>query len=255
MHYEEILKKLEVFIDKVSKFQLDSLENKTFKIEEKKTAVDMVTEIDKKSEDMIIGFINKNYPEHSILSEETGFYEGNEYEWVIDPIDGTTNYIHGYPFHCISIGLKHNGETILGLVVAPQLNVKFYAIKGEGSFKNGKKLKVSDESIMNKCVIVTGFPYERATENPNVIPFNNVVNKVAGIRRSGSAALDLCYVASGNLDAYWEYNIKEWDACAGELILKEAGGTSQRIIQGKHTLFLFGNGKIDKELLNIINGK
>ncbi len=255
LDYREVLEKLDKHLEKVAEFQLKSLENRNFKIEEKNTAVDMVTEIDKKSEEMIINFIKENYPNHSILTEETGFYDGNEYEWVIDPIDGTTNFIHGYPFHCISVGLRCKSETMLGLVLAPQLNVKFYAIKGEGAFKNGKKLKVSDEGIMNKSVIVTGFPYERATENPNLIPFNNVVNKVAGIRRSGAAALDLCYVAAGNLDAYWEYNIKEWDACAGELILHEAGGTSKRIIQGHNTLFVFGNGKIDKPLVEALEGK
>lgn len=254
LDYREVLEKLDKYLEEVAKFQLQSLEERNFKIEEKKTAVDMVTEIDKISEKMIISYIKENYPDHSILTEETGAYEGNEYEWVIDPIDGTTNFIHGYPFHCISVGLRYKSEAVLGLVVAPQLNVKFYAIRGEGAFKNGKKLHVSDESIMNKSIIVTGFPYERASENPNLIPFNNVVNKVAGIRRSGAAALDLCYVAAGNLDAYWEYNIKEWDACAGELILHEAGGTSKRIIQGHNTLFIFGNGKIDKYLTAALEG-
>lgn len=249
---EKVLEKLEMVVDEIGKFQLESLENKNFIIEEKSTTVDMVTEIDKKSEEMILKFIKENYLTHSILTEETGFHNGSEkseYEWVIDPIDGTTNFIHGYPFHCISIGLKYKEKTVLGYVYAPQLNTKFFAIKGQGAYKNGKKINVSSESRLEKSVIVTGFPYERAIENPNVIPFNNVVNKVAGIRRSGSAALDICYVAAGNLDAYWEYNVKPWDICAGELILEEASGTVQKIIEGKHTLFIFGNGKIDDILI------
>ena len=251
LNLKEVLSKLNKCLEEVSEFQLLSLESQEFQIEEKKTEFDMVTEIDKKSEEMIMSFIRENYPGHSILTEETGFHDGkveNEYEWVIDPIDGTTNFIHGYPFHCISVGLRYKGETVLGLVKAPQLNISFHSIKGEGAYRNGKRISVSEMEKLQKSVIVTGFPYERAIENPNVIPFNNVVNKVSGIRRSGSAALDLCFVAAGNLDAYWEYNIKEWDMCAGELILKESGGTSQKFIQGHNTLFLFGNGRIDEEL-------
>ncbi len=257
LNLQEVLGKLEKCLEEVAAFQLESLENQQFKIEEKKTEFDMVTEIDKKSEEMIMEFIRKNYTGHSILTEETGFHTGegkNEYEWVIDPIDGTTNFIHGYPFHCISVGLRYKGETVLGLVTAPQLKIKFHSIKGKGAYKNGKRISVSETNNLQKSVIVTGFPYERAIENPNVIPFNNVVNKVSGVRRSGSAALDLCFVAAGNLDAYWEYNIKEWDMCAGELILKESGGTSQKFVEEHNTLFLFGNGKIDTVLYEALKG-
>lgn len=250
-----VMENLKSCISKVAKFQLSSLENKTFKIEEKKTEFDMVTEIDKKSEKMIMEFITTNYPEHAILTEETGFHDGsmeNEYEWVIDPIDGTTNFIHGFPFHCISVGLRYKGETVMGLVNAPQLNTIFSSVKGKGAFKNDKKISVSETKLLHKSIVVTGFPYERAVENPNLKCFNSVVNKVAGIRRTGSAALDLCFVASGNFDAYWEYNVKEWDICAGELILKEAGGTSQKFIQNHNTLFYFGNGSIDSIMLEVL---
>ena len=136
LNLKEVLSKLNKCLEEVSEFQLLSLESQEFQIEEKKTEFDMVTEIDKKSEEMIMSFIRENYPGHSILTEETGFHDGkveNEYEWVIDPIDGTTNFIHGYPFHCISVGLRYKGETVLGLVKAPQLNISFHSIKGEGA--------------------------------------------------------------------------------------------------------------------------
>ncbi|RRD39000.1 inositol monophosphatase [Leptotrichia sp. OH3620_COT-345] len=250
-----IMENLNNCLNEVAKFQLQSLENRTFKIEEKKTEFDMVTEIDKKSEKMIMEFIKNNYPGHAILTEETGFHVGNKenkYEWVIDPIDGTTNFIHGFPFHCISVGLRYKGKTVLGVVNAPQLNIVFSTIKGKGAFRNSKKISVSEIDTLHKSIVVTGFPYERAIENPNLKCFNNVVNKVAGIRRTGAAALDLCFVASGNFDAYWEYNVKEWDICAGELILKEAGGTSQKFSQGHNVLFYFGNGNIDNTMLEIL---
>ena len=199
-------------------------------IEDKGSAYDIVTEADKASERIIIDHLHSQYPDHAILSEESGDdHRHARCQWVIDPLDGTVNYSAGLATYCISIGLKVDGETRMGYVYAPTLDEEFYAIRGKGSYGPYGRLRAKDTTELQRAVVSTGFPYDKAT-NPdnNLDRFAQVMPRVRGIRRLGSAAMDLCYVAAGWLDAYWELNLKEWDACAGELIALEAGATVKR---------------------------
>jgi len=187
---------------------------------------DLVTAVDKKVEAFIIGRIEENFPDHDIFGEETGRTEHNsEYCWVIDPIDGTTSFVHGQPFYSNSIALKKNGVTIVGVVNAPRLNELFYAELGQGAFLNGKPIAVSKRDRLISSVMATGFACVRAgRENNNLPYFNAFLPKLRGIRRFGSAAMDLCYVACGRLEGFWEMDLQPYDYGAGELIVREAGG-------------------------------
>ncbi len=199
-------------------------------IEDKGSAYDIVTEADKGSERIILDTLHARYPDHAILSEESGDdHRAASCQWVIDPLDGTVNYSAGIATYCISIGLKVDGETRFGYVYAPTLGEEFWAVKGKGAFGPYGRLQVKATTELQRAVISTGFPYDKAT-NPdnNLDRFAQVMPRVRGIRRLGSAAMDLCYVAAGWLDGYWELNLKEWDACAGELIAMEAGAVVKR---------------------------
>ena len=199
-------------------------------IEDKGSAYDIVTEADKGSERIILDTLHARYPDHAILSEESGDdHRAASCQWVIDPLDGTVNYSAGIATYCISIGLKVDGETRFGYVYAPTLGEEFWAVKGKGAFGPYGRLQVKATTELQRAVISTGFPYDKAT-NPdnNLDRFAQVMPRVRGIRRLGSAAMDLCYVAAGWLDGYWELNLKEWDACAGELIAQEAGAVVKR---------------------------
>ena len=209
-------------------------------VEDKGSAFDIVTEADKGSERIIIDYIHSHYPDHAILSEESGDdHRTARYQWVIDPLDGTVNYSAGIATYCISIGLKVDGETCMGYVYAPTLNEEFFAIKGKGAFGPYGRLQTKSTTELQRAVISTGFPYDKAT-NPdnNLDRFAQVMPRVRGIRRLGSAAMDLCYVAAGWLDGYWELNLKEWDACAGELIAQEAGAFVKRY-RNDHGICIF----------------
>lgn len=203
--------------------------NGPLKIEEKSSDIDLVTEMDLWTESFLLEKIQLTYPTHTCITEETGKNQQvSDYVWIIDPIDGTTNYAHGFPFFAISIALQYKGETVLGVVYAPKLNECFHAIKGEGAYVNEQKLQVSAPKDVKKSLLATGFPYDRATAvDNNVDYFSHMMKRVQGIRRAGSAALDLCYVAKGTLDGYWEMKLKIWDIAAGALIVKEAGGQYQ----------------------------
>ena len=199
-------------------------------IEDKGSAFDIVTEADKGSERIILDLIHRTFPDHAILSEESGDdHRQARYQWVIDPLDGTVNYSAGIATYCISIGLKVDGVTRFGYVYAPTLDEEFWAVKGKGAYGPYGRLQAKDTTELQRAVISTGFPYDKAT-NPdnNLDRVARVMPRVRGIRRLGSAAMDLCYVAAGWLDGYWELNLKEWDACAGELIAQEAGATVKR---------------------------
>ena len=199
-------------------------------IEDKGSAYDIVTEADKGSEHVIIDMLHSRYPDHAILSEESGDdHRQARYQWVIDPLDGTVNYSAGLACYCISIGLKVDGVTHMGYVYAPTLGEEFCAVKGKGAVGPYGRLEAKSTTELQRSVISTGFPYDKAT-NPdnNLDRFAQVMPRVRGIRRLGSAAMDLCYVAAGWLDGYWELNLKEWDACAGELIALEAGAIVKR---------------------------
>ncbi len=199
---------------------------KNFNVEYKTNEANIVTDIDKASEKHIKEFIRKKYPSHSILAEEGGETKNNpEYLWVVDPIDGTTNFAHGLPIFSVSIGLQKNGETIAGVVYDVMQDVTYSAEKGGGAFANSKKINVSTNDKLSRSVLVTGFPYNISDNPGNALEkFSELTKASRGIRRLGSAAIDLCYVAKGVFDGFWEVYLHPWDICAGKLIVEEAGG-------------------------------
>lgn len=186
---------------------------------------DIVTAADRAAEAAILNFIHNRYPTHSILSEESGEeVREAEYEWVIDPLDGTTNFSSGLPEFSVSIGIRHFGVTVVGVVYAPYLNELFHAVRGEGAFLNGERIACGNKTSLNRCVVATGFPVDKdCNPDNNLDNVSRVLPLVRGIRRLGSAAVDISYVAAGFLDAYWELNLHAWDVCAGLLIAEEAG--------------------------------
>ena len=222
----------------------------------KKSPKDLVTEADVAVEKFLIEQITARYPEHSILGEETGTHEGNEYRWVIDPIDGTTSFVRNQPFYAVSIGLEKNDETILAAVNAPVLGELFEAEIGKGATLNGKTIQVSSVSKMIDSVVGTGFACVRSDlEHDNVPYFDSIVRKVTGMRRFGSAAIDLCYTACGRLDGFWEMNLNIYDVAAGALILTEAAGKVTDFAneqEGLPTQIAGTNGIIHDELLGIL---
>jgi myo-inositol-1(or 4)-monophosphatase len=227
---------------------------------EYKSEIDPVTQADKGSQKAIIKIIKDAFPEHGILAEEDGVNEvDKDYCWIIDPLDGTVNFVHGLPMFAISIGLKYKNEIIAGVVYSPIINEVFIAEKGRGAWLNGKKIKVSSIKDNIRALGVTGFPYS-IKENSNKIlkNFENVIVKVQGVRRLGSAALDLAYVACGRFEFFWEQNLKAWDIAAGILLVKEAGGivsdySGDRDCLFKNTMLASNSLKIHKEIFKIVN--
>jgi myo-inositol-1(or 4)-monophosphatase len=192
----------------------------------KSSAVDLVTDMDKKSEEAIICFIRENFPDHGILAEESGrSAEQSDYVWVIDPLDGTTNYAQGLPIFAVSIALQHLGKTVLGVVYTPVTDQLFTAIRDQGAYLNGKKLQVSPKDQLLDCVLATGFPYDIVNNQANNITyFSRLVLKTRAIRRMGAAAYDIACVAAGKFDGYWEMKLSPWDVAAALLMVEEAGG-------------------------------
>jgi myo-inositol-1(or 4)-monophosphatase len=191
-----------------------------------KGVVDLVTDVDLQSEREVCDSLLGAFPTHSILAEEGGARAGDpRYRWIIDPLDGTTNYAHGFPLFCVSIGFEMEGRLTFGVVYAPAQDELFVAEAGKGATLNGRALRVSQTSELRQAMLATGFPYDRA-ELPRALRSFEVLSwQSQAVRRIGSAALDLCYVASGRLDGYWEHQVKPWDMAAGALIVAEAGGT------------------------------
>jgi len=227
-------------------------------IERKREEINLVTEIDKGSEKKIIEFIKSKFPNHGILAEESGeTSKTSEYKWIIDPLDGTTNYTHSFPVFCVSIALEYKGEVIIGVVYDPNLDELFYAEKGKGAFLNGKKISVSKTDKLIKSMLATGFPYN-VKENPDncVEHFVNFLMEAQAIRRLGSAALDLVYVACGRLDGFWEVDLNPWDVAAGKIIIEEAGGMITDFYGNKYSIYTKGvvasNGLIHQQMLEII---
>jgi len=230
-----------------------------FIIEQKGSDTNLVTEVDKNSEKMIIDYLKKNFPDYGIIAEESGNENSNaEYKWLIDPLDGTTNFAHGLPIFSISIGLVKGEEIIAGGIYDIMRDSIYLAEKGAGSYCNNRKIFVSKETSLRKALLVTGFPYDIASNPEKVLDrFNNVIKKSRGVRRLGSAAIDFCYVAEGAFDGYWEVFLNPWDMCAGILIVREAGGKVTNF-QGKEMTpfdkrMVASNGLLHKELLNVIN--
>lgn len=223
-------------------------------IQEKEIPGDLVTDADKKSEDLIIHALKRYFPTHQILAEESG-YSTNEsdFQWIVDPLDGTTNYTHQFPFVAISIGLVYRGESILGVIYNPIMNELFKGAKGLGATLNGKSIQVSKVSGINSSLLATGFPYDRReNRDNNFAEFYHLTLLSQGVRRLGSAALDLCYVAAGRLDGYWEKGLKPWDIAAGIIIVREAGGTVSNYdlgdIQLENGRILATNGQIHSSM-------
>lgn len=206
---------------------LEYFRKPSLKVNTKLNESDIVTEADRASEEIIIGAIRREYPEHAILSEESGCTGtlDSPWKWVIDPLDGTTNFSEGLPGWAVSIGIEHDGRKVGGVVYAPYLREIFIGEVGHGATLNWKPIKCRNNSHLNRAVISTGFPVDKDT-NPanNLDNLTEVLPKVRGIRRLGSASIDLCYVAAGYLDGYWEMNLHEWDVSAALCILGEAGG-------------------------------
>ncbi len=192
-----------------------------------KRANDFVTEIDRAAETAIIEVVQKAYPDHAILAEESGLIqsEKQEYRWIIDPLDGTTNFIHGFPQYCVSIGVEHRGKLAHGVVYDPARNELFTASQGRGAFLNDRRIRVSKCQKLQDGLIGTGFPFkELARADLYLKQLRNLMQNSSGVRRAGAAALDLAYVACGRLDGFWELGLSPWDMAAGALLIQEAGG-------------------------------
>jgi myo-inositol-1(or 4)-monophosphatase len=189
-----------------------------------KSEIDLVTEIDHQSERYLLGEVQRDFPEHHIFAEESGTIEGNvEHIWYIDPLDGTVNYAHHIPVFCVSIGYAFQGQLTLGAVYDPLRDEMFTAERGKGAFLNGKRLSASSTSELRRSLLVTGFPYDTwNTKQDNFANFEKLGKLTQGVRRLGSAALDLSYVAAGRFDGFWELSLKPWDVAAGGLICQEA---------------------------------
>ncbi len=231
-----------------------------FKIEHK-GEINLVTEVDYQCEKVIIDIIKRDYPEHEILTEEAGSVKTSSksrYKWIIDPLDGTTNYTHSYPCFCASVGLEVDGEIVAGAVYNPMFDELFTSVKGKGAYLNEKPLKVSKTGDINKSLLATGFPYDiRDSKENNLNHFCNFAVRAQAIRRPGSAVLDLCYLAAGRFDGFWELKLYPWDMAASSLIVKEAGGMITDFKGGEFSIYkgemLASNGLIHKEMINILN--
>ena len=193
---------------------------------EYKGDADLVTMADRNSEKLIVEQIRRRWPEHDLIGEEGSRNEtGSDYRWYIDPLDGTTNFAHGYPVFCVSMALEYKGERIAGVIYDPTRDEMFAAGKGSGSRLNGVPICVSRTPHLQESLVATGFPSHKRHKNPNIHFYHQLTLRSHGVRRAGSAALDLCYVSCGRYDGFWEFNLNPWDTAAGVLIAQEAGGT------------------------------
>jgi myo-inositol-1(or 4)-monophosphatase len=223
-----------------------------------KGATDLVTEIDKGCEALIVARLREQYPDHDLLAEENSYVsQGSPYKWIIDPLDGTTNYAHGFPWFAVSIALELHGEVCLGVIFHPMMDELFTAIKGEGACLNGQPVRVSDRQPLKNCLLATGFPYDLTWDNENNFArFMNFQVASRAVRRPGAAALDLAYLAAGRLDGFWECKLKPWDVAAGQLLVKEAGGHVTNFSGEGYSVYdhriLASNGLIHNEMLAIL---
>jgi myo-inositol-1(or 4)-monophosphatase len=224
-----------------------------------KGAIDLVTEADRLSEDLIVDRITRTYPQHDIVAEESSATaKMSDYRWIIDPLDGTTNYAHGYPVFCVSIALEIGGKVTLGAVYNPMLDEMFFAERGRGAFLNGEAISVSHEEELIGSLLATGFPYDiRVSSDNNLEHFSRMARQAQAIRRAGAAALDMAYLAAGRFDGFWELKLKPWDTAAGWLLVEEAGGEITDLFGGPYHLLsphiLASNGKIHTQMRDILN--
>ena len=198
--------------------------DQNIKIEYKGEA-DLVTAADRKSEALIRERIRELWPGHDVMGEEEGLRDtGSEYRWYLDPLDGTTNFAHGFPVFCVSMALQHKGETVAGVCYDPTRDELFAAERGKGARLNDREIQVSKTAKLAESLVGTGFPSHKRHKDPNIYFYHQLTLRSHGVRRAGSAALDLCYVACGRLDGFWEFNLNPWDTAAGVLLVEEAGG-------------------------------
>ena len=217
---------------------------------------DLVTEADRASERLIVERLRSHFPAHAIVAEEGGGQAGaSEYRWYVDPLDGTTNFAHGFPAFNVTMGLERSGEVIAGVVFDPLRNEMFTAERGSGAFLNGRRIHVSKAARIEDSLVATGFPSRKRHQNVNVHFYYQLAMLSHGVRRAGAAALDLAYVACGRLDAFWEFSLHPWDMAAGELLVREAGGVCSDMhggplsLRGPHVLA--DNGAIHAEMVEL----
>tara|TARA_Y100000588_G_C14172842_1_gene889976 strand:- start:262 stop:1035 length:774 start_codon:yes stop_codon:yes gene_type:complete len=219
---------------------------------------DFVTEVDKNAEGIIISVIKNAYPEHAFLAEESGQEGQNDYLWIIDPLDGTTNFLHGFPHFSVSIALQNKGVLEQAVIYDPLKQELFTASKGKGAQLNNRKIRVSIKNTLDGALLGTGFPYNNESVMQQFIEsYKNLFPNVAGIRRAGVASLDLAYVACGRLDGFWEFNLRPWDIAAGALIIQEAGGINAELTGGADYMktgnIISANPKMIKAMLKVLS--
>ncbi len=220
--------------------------------------INLVTEADLASEKLIIERIGSYYPRHAILAEESGASEiTNEFKWIIDPLDGTTNYAHGYPCFCVTIALEHNGEIIIGVTYDPTRDELFAAEKGSGATLNGRTIHVSNSEKLGASLLVTGFPYNFALQEKFENNLKSMLLASRGVRRDGSAAIDMAYVACGRFDGFWEEGLNPWDIAAGKLLIEESGGKVSYYDGSPLSIYkppiCASNGLIHSQMLEILD--
>jgi myo-inositol-1(or 4)-monophosphatase len=225
--------------------------------------IDLVTESDLAAERLIVERISSYYPRHAILAEEAGKVEaeagaggGGAYKWIVDPLDGTTNYAHGYPCYCVSIALEREGELVLGVIHDPTRDETFAAERGAGATLNGRRIRVSEIQDLNEALLCTGYPYDVRGRDNFVRNFKNFILHAQGVRRDGSAALDLAYVACGRFDGFWEEGLRPWDVAAGAIIIEEAGGRVSRYDDAPYDIYtppiMASNGLVHEAMMRVL---
>ena len=227
-----------------------------------KSEIDLVTESDLASERLIIDRIKTQFPRHAILAEESGASgpvdreSQSDWRWIIDPLDGTTNYAHGYPCFCVSIGLECSGRPEIGVVYDPLRDEMFTAERGKGAALNGRRIRVSPTPTLASALLCTGFPYDVREKSEFARHFSNFIMAAQGVRRDGAAALDLAYVAAGRFDGFWEEGLKPWDVAAGALIIEEAGGRVSNYQGGALNIYappiMASNGLVHEQMMQVL---
>lgn len=252
--YKEILSTALEIVDKAGNILLKYFRSDAVAYETKTNSSDIVTVADKETEKFVIEKLKKRFPSHGIISEESlPVNSTSPWQWIIDPLDGTTNFSKGLPIFNISIGIEKDGVPVVGVIYAPYLEELFFAVKDEGAYFNGNRINVSDTSLLEESVVATGLPYDK-----KVNPDNNleevalIAPEVRGLRRLGSAALDLAYVAAGFFDAYWELDLKHWDVAAGILLVREAGGEVFNLRVNRNYSILAANTIISHKILSLL---
>jgi len=232
-----------------------------FRVDYKQGTTNLVTDVDRRSEAAIVEALSRAFPDHRILAEEGG--EGSQkqssHKWIVDPLDGTTNFAHGFPAFCVSIGLEVDGRVVLGVVYDPLRQELFEAQAGQGALLNGERMRVSRAAGLDQALLVTGFAYDQEGRRSNLDHFARFALRAQGIRRTGSAAMDLCYVASGRIDGFWELKLFPWDVAAGSLIVAEAGGRVTDFAGKPYSIYtdkiLASNGLVHEAMIDVLAGK